>query len=49
MIQLSFKGSVFGLINYLKFVSWCEEDAKKKGAQVEKVFDDLSGYTAITK
>ena len=47
MIKLSFIGSSFGLLNYLNFAKWCEQDAKNKGTKLEKVFSDLSGYTAI--
>jgi len=46
MLKLSFVGSPTHLLEYLVFAQWAEQDAKTKGAKVDKIFSDFSGYTA---
>lgn len=44
-MKLSYKGDLKGLMEYLQYAGYCEKDAEKKGAKLEKVFQDFSGYT----
>ena len=46
MINASFVGTSEKLLEYLRFAEWAEKDAQNRGAKVDKIFDDLSGYTA---
>lgn len=46
MLKLSFAGSIKNLMDYLAFAEWAITDAENRGAKVEKIFSDLSGYTA---
>ena len=46
MPNLSFVGSVSGLLEYLNFAKWAEQDAIRRGARVVKIFSDMSGYVA---
>ena len=46
MLNLSFVGTGEQLLEYLNFAEWAEKDAESKGAKVDKIFSDLSGYTA---
>ncbi len=45
-MKLGYVGRAGGLMEFIAYAIWCEQDATKKGFKVEKVFDDLSGYTA---
>lgn len=46
-MNLSYVGDKKGLMEFISYAIWCEQDAIKKGFKVEKVFSDFSGYTAI--
>ena len=45
-MELSFCGNSEGLMEYLRFAEWAEQDAIRKGARVVKIFSDMSGYVA---
>ena len=45
-MKLSFCGTSEGLMEYLRFCEWAEQDAIRKGAKIIKIFSDMSGYVA---
>ncbi len=45
-MKIGYVGSPKGLMEFIAYAIWCEQDAEKKGFKVEKVFSDFSGYVA---